>query len=393
MRMLRRTLFTTLMTAGLTALTVAAPFGGPAPAAAACASRVGPGIPPPPSVPSGIEGFHASWYGQSGYPTLCPGETSTATVAYYNSGTRGWVSGRMGEMAFLGTWSPEPGQDSPSLLGGDGTNGSPATGWPRYNRVAAQPAAYVGPNQVSWFQFTIKAPTEPGTYELYIRPLVEGANWMEDFGVFWQVTVESATPLPPAASSGNRTVTVGEASTYGDYFTDTTSPATYRYDANDLYRYGGAMISMAQFELGLSSGDIIAVGYNADPAGVSTFDITQDAGRAAPTLTADVEVRGPGDGQGRNDVSITLTEPSSNLDRLTYSLQRTVSASGATSCDASSGTYTEIARLQMNRNSQITSYLDFNRPNGTYCYRAGAPNPVTGTTAFGYSNAATVAVP
>jgi hypothetical protein len=29
----------------------------------------------------------------------------------------------------------------------------------------------------------------PGTYRLYLRPLVEGATWMEDYGVFWLVTV------------------------------------------------------------------------------------------------------------------------------------------------------------------------------------------------------------
>src|SRR5207247_7757009 len=119
------------------------------PRAQTCTSSVGPGIPPPGTIPSGQPGFHASWYGQSGYPTLCPGDRSTAVVAYYNSGTRGWVSGRLGEMAFLGTWTPLPGQDQPSSLGGDGTNGSPATGWPRYNRVAAQPADYVGATPIS----------------------------------------------------------------------------------------------------------------------------------------------------------------------------------------------------------------------------------------------------
>ena len=118
---------------------------------------VGPGIPPPTSLPGGIPGFHATWYGQSGYMTLCPGETSQATVAYYNTGSRGWVANRLGEMAFLGTHGPEPGSDQPSILGGDGTNGSPATNWPRYNRLAAQPADYVGPGQVAWFQFKVKA--------------------------------------------------------------------------------------------------------------------------------------------------------------------------------------------------------------------------------------------
>src|SRR5438128_1479271 len=76
-------------------------------------------------------------------------------------------------------------------LGGDGQLGSPATGWPRYNRIALQPAEYVGPGQVAWFQFTIQAPTAPGTYRLYLRPLIEGAQWMEDYGVFWVVTVKS----------------------------------------------------------------------------------------------------------------------------------------------------------------------------------------------------------
>jgi uncharacterized lipoprotein YddW (UPF0748 family) len=160
-----------------------------APSPAACVSSIGPGIPPPASLPSGQSGFHASWYGQSGYPTLCPGERSTATVAYYNSGSRGWVLGRMGEVAYLGTWSPSPGQDQPSTIGGDGQLGSPNTGWPRFNRVALQPSQYVGPNQVAWFQFTIQAPTAPGAYRLYIRPLVEGAQWMEDYGVFWYVIV------------------------------------------------------------------------------------------------------------------------------------------------------------------------------------------------------------
>ena len=58
---------------------------------ASCASSVGPGIPPPASLPAGIPGFHATWFGQSGYMSLCPGDTSVATVAYYNTGSNGWV--------------------------------------------------------------------------------------------------------------------------------------------------------------------------------------------------------------------------------------------------------------------------------------------------------------
>jgi hypothetical protein len=181
--------------ASVAPLRSSAAAAGPTAPAADCVASTGPGIPPPSSVPSGIPGFHAAWYGQSGYPTLCPGQTGTAVVAYYNSGTRGWVAGSMGQVAYLGTWEPDPGQDRASPLGGDGTQGSPATGWPRYNRVAVQPAPWVGPNQVAWFQFAVIAPQIPGTYRLSIRPLIEGAQWMEDYGVFWYVTVAGTAPV------------------------------------------------------------------------------------------------------------------------------------------------------------------------------------------------------
>lgn len=167
---------------------------------ATCVGSVGPAIPPPASVPSGIPGFHAHWYGQSGYPTLCPGERATSVVAYANTGTNGWARGVMGHAAYLGTWGPEPGQDRVSPLGGDGTGGSVATGWPAPNRLATQTTEWVGPGQVAWFEFTIQAPQKPGHYKLYLRPLIEGATWLEDFGVSWLVTVlqpDGSPPPPP----------------------------------------------------------------------------------------------------------------------------------------------------------------------------------------------------
>jgi hypothetical protein len=180
-------------------LTPSAATGVAPVAGATCVSDIGPGIPPPATLPAKQPGFHAAWYGQSGYMRLCPGSVATATLAYYNTGSFGWVAGRMGVVAYLGTWASEPGQDQPSILGGDGQLGSPATGWPRFNRIAQQPAPYVGPGQVAWFQFALQAPALPGTYRLYVRPLIEGATWLEDIGVFWQVIVlnaDGSTPLP-----------------------------------------------------------------------------------------------------------------------------------------------------------------------------------------------------
>jgi len=181
------------------AVALAAPVAAGPAAAATCVSNDGPGIAPPSAGRAGIPGFHAAWHGQSGYPSLCPGHRSNAVVAFRNTGSRGWVAGRMGEVAYLGTWGPEPGQDQASVLGGDGQRGSPATAWPRYDRVAVQPASYVGPGQVAWFQFEVQAPLIAGTYKLAIRPLIEGATWLEDYGVFWYVTVLNADGTPPAS--------------------------------------------------------------------------------------------------------------------------------------------------------------------------------------------------
>jgi hypothetical protein len=223
-------------------------FVAPSRANAACANLVGPGIPPPGNLTYGIEGFHAAWYGQSGYMSLCPGSAATATVGYYNTGTRGWVLGRMGEAAYLGTWEPIPGQDKASTLGGDGTNGSPATGWPRFNRIAMQPAPYVGPGQVAWFQFRVVAPMTPGRYVLALRPLIEGAQWMEDYGVFWVVTVlsgdgtvpptPSPTPSPTSVSFGDGTKIIGVDIPPGTYRTRVAASGCYR---ERLSGFGGTL--------------------------------------------------------------------------------------------------------------------------------------------------------
>ncbi len=175
------------------AVSGAIPTATPA-AAATCTSSVGPGIPPPAKSPGGLPGFHAQWFGQSGYMTLCPGGRSVATVAYHNTGSQGWVQSRMGEAAYLGTWGPEPGADQPTPLGGV------AVGWPSANRIAQQPSAYVGPGQIAWFQFTVQAPTSPGVYVMALRPVIEGAQWMEDYGVYLVLTVLNPDGSPPGWS-------------------------------------------------------------------------------------------------------------------------------------------------------------------------------------------------
>jgi len=168
------------------------PFAPPGPSPVTCTDAAAPGVSPI-AATTGLFGAHAALYARSGLPTLCPGSSTTVTVAFLNTGSLGWYGN-----AALGTWGPEPGQDRASSLGGDGTNGSPATSWPRANRPATQSTPYVGPGQVQWFQFDVEAPPVPGAYRLGLRPLLEGQQWLEDPSLTFYVLVKSDDDhLPP----------------------------------------------------------------------------------------------------------------------------------------------------------------------------------------------------
>ena len=157
-----------------------------------CTETVDPGLPAVASA-TGIPGAHAALYARSGFPTLCPGGSTTVTIAFLNTGSLGWYGN-----AALGTWGPEPGQDRASALGGDGTSGTPATNWSRVNRPGVQSMPYIGPGQVMWFQFGVQAPATPGVYRLGLRPLLEGQQWLEDPNLTFSVTVKSDDEHVPA---------------------------------------------------------------------------------------------------------------------------------------------------------------------------------------------------
>lgn len=189
-----------------TAVTPIAPVQ-PSLTAAACTDGTAPSVAPV-AASNGLAGAHAALYARTGYPILCPGSTATATIAFQNIGSLGW-SGN----AALGTWGPDPGQDRASALGGDGTGGSPASGWAAANRPGIQSMPYIGPGQVMWFQFAVQAPTTPGVYRLGLRPLLEGQQWLEDPNLTFYVLVKADDDHPVAIPS-DPPVTAPVARTY-----------------------------------------------------------------------------------------------------------------------------------------------------------------------------------
>ncbi len=139
---------------------------------------------------TGSLGFHSRWVSQSPYPAVDPGQTTPAmTISFRNTGTRAWRKGAFGEQANLG------------INGDDRSLGAYGVGWPTPDRPAIQNEALVGPGGIGTFTFSMRGPPAPGTYQLHLRPVIDGVAWMEDEGVFMFVTVRGSTTGVPTLSA------------------------------------------------------------------------------------------------------------------------------------------------------------------------------------------------
>lgn len=128
---------------------------------------------PAPVAPSD-SGYHSRWAAQTGNPTLAPGQVTTLVVGLTNTGSRGWYAGQ----ANLGTSAPT-----------DINRYDLAYGWLSGNRLTTTTTSFVGPGQVGWFQFQVRAPSTPGTYRLDVRGVIDGVTWLEDQGIHFVITV------------------------------------------------------------------------------------------------------------------------------------------------------------------------------------------------------------
>ena len=155
------------------------------------------GIPPKPvaiPVSSAVDppdpGFHTKWSGQTADPEVDPGEIATLVVALENTGYRGWYRGVGEQQVNLGTNEPQD-AEFPEL----------AMGWLSANRPATTTTAYVGPGEIGWFEFALRAPTSAGDYRFALRPVLDGVRWLEDDGIFFTLHVRGAVALRSGLSS------------------------------------------------------------------------------------------------------------------------------------------------------------------------------------------------
>src|SRR5256714_6232784 len=131
----------------------------------------------PAPVAKDVPTFHSIWMAQSGYPSMAFGGTAQVWVKVMNSGSATWTKGTSTE-ARIGVVN-----DDQTL-----TNLGLADGWLLSNRPAAQAEDTVLPGQSATFSFSVRG-VRLGSYPLRLRPVIDGITWMEDQGIFLQITV------------------------------------------------------------------------------------------------------------------------------------------------------------------------------------------------------------
>ncbi len=119
--------------------------------------------------------YHAKWVAQSPNPILKPGEITRLWVEFKNTGTTTWTP----EIVKLGTANPL-----------DRISYFRCASWLSPNRIRLDQEK-VAPGEIGRFTFTICAPKNVyGTFREYFRPVADGITWMEDYGLYWDITVK-----------------------------------------------------------------------------------------------------------------------------------------------------------------------------------------------------------
>ena len=128
------------------------------------------------TVPAAAD-YHAAFAQQSAFPVAAPGQRVEWVIAFRNTGASTW-SVQGGNPLHLGIGRPL-----------DGSSVLASADWLTANRPAQQTTADVAPGQDAWFKVELLAPSTAGTYRLYVRPVIDGAQWLEDAGAYVDLVV------------------------------------------------------------------------------------------------------------------------------------------------------------------------------------------------------------
>jgi hypothetical protein len=183
--------------------------------------------------------------------SIAPGGKAYLRVKAHNNGYQTWDQ----SVVKLGTSAPH---DRSSAFSDDS--------WLSSTRIQLEEPSVL-PGDVGTFDFSITAPTQPGTYTEYFNPVAENITWMNDFGFGYTIDV-----VNPATSNGQQTVLASGASlSAGQHMLspDTQSTLNMQTDGN-VVLYGdhralwanGIMDNRATRLIMQSDGNLVE--YNGD---------------------------------------------------------------------------------------------------------------------------------
>lgn len=132
--------------------------------------------------------FHAEWAAQSSYIDAVAGQRTELVMAYWNRGACAWQRSDPRARVLLGTSEPL-----------DTERWSPwrTPDWPATTRPAELTTEVVAPGQLGWFRtsFVVPSSVDAGVYRIFVRPVIDGVSWLEDYGAFHQIAVRASARI------------------------------------------------------------------------------------------------------------------------------------------------------------------------------------------------------
>jgi hypothetical protein len=124
------------------------------------------------------DGWHSAFASQDPWPTLVPETTTAYTFRFRNTGTETWQRGVPGRQVNLAAG----GGDEQYMRRFAGP------GWLWWDRPATTNEATVSPGQIASFTFSVRAPQDGLSIRIYVHPVVEGVQHLENEGAYVLVT-------------------------------------------------------------------------------------------------------------------------------------------------------------------------------------------------------------
>jgi hypothetical protein len=125
--------------------------------------------------PATASTVRAAFVSQTPYPHVPANDTGTVSIVLRNTGATAWRKGTPQEARL-------------AVAGNDSKFAFLGEGWFAPDRPAVQWEEIVPPGGTATFTFAVKGML-PGTYRLALRGVIDGGAWMDDLGLYTEITV------------------------------------------------------------------------------------------------------------------------------------------------------------------------------------------------------------